>query len=151
MLLAPLSAGFQSLPLLPTIKLGPSGVDSWLGEFVYVLESLGLSNELSCEAGSFSCCCLNPHRFFQSGALRLYFPALERWVAQSVSLPSCSSRFICTQMWDHSVCSPPPRLVHLAVSPFRPSYRSGCVFFYLLGCWTSTQFDILSVLVVFCF
>ena len=35
---------------------------------------MGLSNELSCEAGSFFHCCLNPHRCFQSEALRLYFP-----------------------------------------------------------------------------
>ena len=28
MALTPLSAGFQSLPPLPTIKLGPSGADS---------------------------------------------------------------------------------------------------------------------------
>ena len=34
---------------------------------------MGLSNELSCEAGSFSCH-MNPHRFFQSEVLRLYFP-----------------------------------------------------------------------------
>ena len=34
--LALLSAGFQSLPPLPTIKLGPSGADSWVGGFVYV-------------------------------------------------------------------------------------------------------------------
>ena len=34
---------------------------------------MGLSNEVSWEAGSFSCCC-NPHRFFQSEVLRLYFP-----------------------------------------------------------------------------
>ena len=27
---------------------------------------MGFSNELSCEAGSFSCCHLNPHRYFQS-------------------------------------------------------------------------------------
>ena len=37
MLLAQLSAGFQSLPLLPTNKLGPSGADSWVGGFVYTL------------------------------------------------------------------------------------------------------------------
>ena len=35
--LALLSVGFQSLPLLPTIKLGPSGADSQVGGFVYVL------------------------------------------------------------------------------------------------------------------
>ena len=41
MLLAPLSAGFQSLPLLPTITLGPSGADSWVGGFVYILGLYG--------------------------------------------------------------------------------------------------------------
>ena len=55
-----LSAGFQSLPLLHTIKLGPSGADSRVRGLV------GLSNELSCEAGSFFCCHLNPHGCFQS-------------------------------------------------------------------------------------
>ena len=39
--LAPLSAGFQSLLLLPTNKLGLSGADSWVGEFVYFLETCG--------------------------------------------------------------------------------------------------------------
>ena len=70
---------------------------------------MGLSNELSCEAGSFSCCCCNSHRFIQSEVLRLYFPALELWVAKSVSLPSCSSQFICTRMWDCPGCKPLPR------------------------------------------
>ena len=32
--LALLSAGFQSLPLLPTSKLGPSGADSQVGGLV---------------------------------------------------------------------------------------------------------------------
>ena len=66
MALALLSAGFQSLPPLHTGKVGPSGADSWVGGFVYILGPCGLSNELSCEAGSFSCCGLKPHRCFQS-------------------------------------------------------------------------------------
>ena len=41
MSLAQLSALFQSLLLLPTSKLGPSGADSWVGGFVYVLGSHG--------------------------------------------------------------------------------------------------------------
>ena len=61
---APLSAGFQSLPLLPTIKLGPSSAVSRVGGLVHALGPVGLSNKLSCEAGSFSCCRLNPHRRF---------------------------------------------------------------------------------------
>ena len=48
---------------------------------------MGLSNDLSCEAGSLSCCRPNPHRCFQSEKLQLYFPALEPWVAQSALLP----------------------------------------------------------------
>ena len=43
MLLVLLSASFQSLPLLPTIKLGPSGADSQVGGFVHIL---GLSGSL---------------------------------------------------------------------------------------------------------
>ena len=37
MVLALLSAGFHSLPPLPTIKLGPSGADSQVGGLVYIL------------------------------------------------------------------------------------------------------------------
>ena len=40
-LLAQLSAGVQSLPPLPTSKLGPSGADSQVGGFVYVLGPCG--------------------------------------------------------------------------------------------------------------
>ena len=65
MALAPLFACFQSLPLLPTIKLGPSGAASLVGGFVYILAPVGVSKELTCEAGSFSCCCLSPHSGFQ--------------------------------------------------------------------------------------
>ena len=35
--LVQLSAGFLSLLLLPTSKLGPSGADSWVGGFVSIL------------------------------------------------------------------------------------------------------------------
>ena len=39
--LALLSACFKLLPLLPTIKLGLSGADSWVGGFVYILGHCG--------------------------------------------------------------------------------------------------------------
>ena len=39
--LALLSASFQSLPLLPTIQLGHSGDDSWVGGLVYILGPCG--------------------------------------------------------------------------------------------------------------
>ena len=41
MALAPLSACFQSLPLLPTIKLGPSGADSQVDGLVHALGTCG--------------------------------------------------------------------------------------------------------------
>ena len=52
---------------------------------------------------------------FFSEDLRLYFLALDPWVVWSILLPSCSSWFIWTQMWDSPVfllppccnCSPP--------------------------------------------
>ena len=41
MLLALLSAGFQSFPLLPTSRLSPSGADSPVGGLVYILGPCG--------------------------------------------------------------------------------------------------------------
>ena len=77
---------------------------------------MGLSNKLSCEAWSFSHCCLNPYRCFQSEFLRLYFPELEPWVAQPVSLLSCSSQFSYTEMLDHLLSLPLPLPVHQLLS-----------------------------------
>ena len=102
MLLAQLSASFQSCPLLSTSKLGPLVlIPRWV-DLCMFYGPVSLSNELSCEAGSFYCCCLNPHPlwYFPSEVLRFYFPALEPWVVWSVWLPSCSSQFICTRLWD---------------------------------------------------
>ena len=58
---------------------------------------MGLSNELSCEAGGFSHCCLNPHRCFQSviwGFISLHWNSGLRGLSQSlpvVALPACCS------------------------------------------------------------
>ena len=100
-----------------------------------------LSNELS-KAGSFSCH-FNPHRLFLSEILRLFSLVLEPWVAWSIWLPSCSSRFICTQMWDHLLQQPPPRSTSLALSsncclaasPLHP----GCPFPPLLQVWMNVS------------
>ena len=68
---------------------------------------MGLSNELFCEGGSFSLR-LNPHSILRSEVVRLYFLVLETWLVWSVSFPSCSSRFICTQVWDCPLYQAPP-------------------------------------------
>ena len=85
---------------------------------------MGLSNELSCEAGSFSHHC-NSHRFLQPENLRLSFPGLQPWVACSVSISSCSSQLIQIQTWDFPACQPLPCLPQssshcLAVCPTCP-------------------------------
>ena len=100
---------------------------------------MDLSNELSCEAGSFSCH-LNPHRYSQSEVLRLYFSMLGPWVAWSVLLPSCSSWFICMQMWDCLVCQllphPPWSSSYcLTMSPVCPS----CPSLPLLPVWMNVS------------
>ena len=71
--LVELSAGFQSLPLPPTSKLGPYGADSQAAGFVYVLGPCGSPRNSPVSLGVFSHC-HNPYRHFQSEALRLYFP-----------------------------------------------------------------------------
>ena len=76
-----------------------------------------------------------PPQVFSVGGLRLYFPSLEPWVARSVSLPSCSSQFICTQMWDcHHLARSASR--HIAMSPLTrlpvstpPTGLDKCFFF----------------------
>ena len=126
-------------------------VPRWVGLCMF-LDPVGLSNKLSCEAGSFSCCC-NHHRFLQSEVVRLSFLVLEPWVVWSVLLPvvppslsACKGRT--TRSASH----------HLAVRPLHPS----CPSLPFLPVWmnvssltswcrTSIQFDFLSALVVFCF
>ena len=134
MSLAQLFAYFQLLPQLPTSKLGPSGADSQVGGFVYILGPsgslqqtpvrLGVSHTASTPTGVFS------QRF------EALFPHFVTWVSRSVLLPSCSSRFICTPMWDHLHwsairCFTRTVIRRLAAHPFHPatslhpSYRSG--------------------------
>ena len=76
------------------------------------------SNGLSCEIGSFSQCC-NPHRFLQLEVLRPSFPALEPWVAPSVSLPVVTPHLLahkCGISW--------PASCQLVMHPCCPSFPS---------------------------
>ena len=81
---ARLSAGFQLFLSLPKANWALLGLISACVGLCYFQDPVGLSNELSCEAGSFSCN-HKPHKFLQPEVLRLSFPALEPWVARSVS------------------------------------------------------------------
>ena len=161
MALASLSVGFRSLPLLPTIKVGPSGADSRVGEFVHALGPCGSLQSPLLWGWEFLQLPPQPPQLFSISDLRLYFSTLELWVAQSVTWST--SCFLAGQLQLCPPCSTVHRSAgstspHFAVSPLcpsaclHPSYQSGWMFLlYLLGCWTSIQFDFLSVLVVFCF
>ena len=77
---------------------------------------MGLSNELSGEAGCFSRC-FDPHRCFQSEALRLYFPAPEPWV-----------------VWSHSPIVPPGLSAHECGTAWSTSHRLAHLVYHLALC-----------------
>ena len=129
MLFARLWPCFQSLPPLPASKLGPPGADSGVGGFVYILGPHG-SLQWTLLWGWEFLLLPQPPQVFTARGLRLYFPALGPWVAQSVSFPSCFSRFIHTQMWDHSGCELLPHPLSLPATPFSVSplpYSAACL------------------------
>ena len=119
---------------------------------------MGLSNELSCEAGSFSCCCLHPHRCFQSRGF--ISPGWNRglWVCLTPQLflpvylhinvgPSCLQATAspgppATALSSLPGCPSPPFLqVWMNVSSLTPwlsdfhtvQYSGRSVFFFLIG------------------
>ena len=120
MALALLSASFQSLPPLPTIKLGPSGADSWVGGLVHTLGPCGSLQHTLLRGWEFLPLPPQPPRVFSIRGLRLYFPELEPWVAWSALLPRHSSRFIYVGMWGCRVCQPPPPCGVCQVQPGLP-------------------------------
>ena len=85
---APLSTGFQPLPPLPTIKLGPSGAGSRMGGLVHTLGPCGSLQQPLLWGWEFLLLPPQPPWAFSIRGLRLYFPALEPWVAQSALLPT---------------------------------------------------------------
>ena len=82
---------------------------SFLGGWACVCSrTLGVSPSNSHVRLGVSPTATTPTGFFSQKFLRLYFPGLEPWVTQSVSLPNCSSSFIHTQKWDYQICQPLP-------------------------------------------
>ena len=180
MALALLSAGFQSLPPLPTIKLGPSGADSQVRGLVHALGPCGSLQQTLLWGWEFLLLPPQPHRCFQSEVWGFISP---RWspglrgllhspaVPPSLYMRECGAAVSASHhlVWSASCSLACPiratirhltgsTSCHLAVSPLcpaarlHPSYRSRWMFLlYLLGCQTSIQFNFLWVLVVFCF
>ena len=159
MVLAPVSAGFQSLPPLPTIKLGSSGADSQVGGLVHALGPCGSLQQPLLWGWEFLLLPTQP-RVFAIRCLRLYF---LRWspglhgplhfpaVPPGLSVRECgvagsaSGRTACpvhSTIHQSLGLAPLPRVPSTLASHLCPSYQSGWMFLpYLLGCQTSVWFD----------
>ena len=161
--LAQLLSGFQSLPPLPTSKLGLPGAESQVGGFVYILGPwwvsptnsplrLGVSPTTATPIGFYS------QRFWGFNS-PLWNSGLHCLSVYPVVPPSLSAHE-CRISWSishHLTCQVCQLLPCCMSSPspsshIHPSYQSGWMFLlYLFGCRTSTDFDFLAVPVVFCF
>ena len=89
-----LSPCFLSLPMLPTSKLDPSGIRFLVGWVCICFRNPWVSPTNFPLSLGVSLTATKSYRFLKPEILRLCFPALEPWVAESVSLPSCSSQFM---------------------------------------------------------
>ena len=72
---------------------------------------MGLSNELSCEAGSFSCCCLNPPRVFSIRGLSFYLLCWSPGLCGLLHSPAVPSGFCmheCGAAGSSSCCTARP-------------------------------------------
>ena len=122
---APLSTGFQPLPPLPTIKLGPSGAGSRVGGPVHTLGPCGsLQRPLPWGWESLLLPPQPPWALSIRG-LRLYFPELEPWVAQSASLLDVHPVYLCTNVGPQGAThrSACPVLCHSESGPLGLSVR----------------------------
>ena len=151
MLLALLSAGFQSLLPLPTSKLGPSGADSQVGGFVYVLGPHGSLQWTLLWVWEFLPL-LQPLQVFSVRGFEALFPC-----SGTLCCVVCLAPQLFLLVYLHSSVGPPAPLATLlrVLSIRLPSPSLLLVWMNVssLTLWLSDliQFDFLSVLVVFCF
>ena len=78
-----------------------------------------------------------PPRAFSIRDLRLYFPALEPWVARSALLPAVRLVYLCVNVgpWGATHCSACPVLCHSGSGPLGLSARRwGCRVFQCSDC-----------------
>ena len=80
---------------------------------------MGLSNDLSCEAGSLLLLPPQPPWVFSIRGLRLYFPVLEPWAARSAFSPPFVPVYLCVSVgpWGATQCSACPILRHSESGP----------------------------------
>ena len=111
---APLSTGFESLPPLPAIKLGPSGAGSRMGGLVHTLGPCGSLQPPVLWGWESLLLPPQPPRALSVRGLRLYFLVLEPWVTWSASLPAIHPGLSVHE------CGPQGLLVVRLPAPFIP-------------------------------
>ena len=124
--LAGLSAGFQSLSLTPTSKLGPSGADSQVGGFLYVLGPCGSLQGTLLWGWAFSPAASTPTGFFSQ---RLWGSISLHWNPGSRDLSH--SPVVTPGLPAHKCGTALSTSRSLTVSPLQP----GCPFPPLLPVW----------------
>ena len=153
MLLAQLSASFQSLPLLPTIKLSPSGADSQVSGFVYILGPCGSPQHTLLWGWEFLPPS-QPSQVFIARAFEVLFPCTG-----ALGCVVCLAPQLFLPVYLHTnVGSPGPAATALPwVLSIPAAHLHPLLLVWInvsslpLGCQTSIQFDFLAVLVNFCF
>ena len=122
---ASLSSRFQSFTPTPTIKLGPSGGGSRVGGLVHPLGPCGSLQRPLLWGWESLLLLSQPPGAFSIRGLRLYFPALEPWVARSALLPAICLVYLCANVgpWDATRCSACPVLRHSESGPLGLSVR----------------------------
>ena len=122
---ASLSSGSPSFTLLPTIKLGPSGAGSPVGGPVHTLGPCGSLQRPLPWGWESLLLPPQPPQAFSIRGLRLYFPALEPWVAGSASLPTVCLVYLCANVGPRGAthCSACPTLRHSESGPLGLSAR----------------------------
>ena len=118
---------------------------------------MGLSNDLSCEAGSLSCCLPNPHRRFQSEVCLGCTVCFTPRHLSGLSVHECGAAGSASGQTACPLCPTLHQSLsrHGNVSPLDPGCPSPPllpvwmnVYFLFPWCRTSLPFDFLSVLVV---
>ena len=94
----PLSTGFQSYTLLPTIKLGPSGAGSRVGGLVQTPGPRGSLQRTTPQGWESLLLPPQPPRAFPIRGLRIYFPELVPWVVWSALLPTVCPVYLCVNV-----------------------------------------------------
>ena len=125
MLPAPLSTGFRSFTLLPTIKLGPSGgfLSGWACAHPRPLWVSPTTSPV--RLGVSPAAAPTPMELSLRG-LRLYFPVLELWVARCALLPAVCPVYLCANVGPRGAthCSACPVLRHSESGPLGLSART---------------------------